>query len=175
MMQVAISRRIVWLMVAVTGLVLAAWPAIAQQKAAEPPKQEEVPFWAVGRPKSGPGAQMAPVPAFPIPPSADKLPLAKIKVPAGFKVEVYASNIFDARGLRQGDKGTIFVSSLFNAGKIYAVVDKGGKREVKTLAEKLMLPNGIEFHKGSLYVATPKAITRYDGIEDKLDNPPPPV
>ena len=35
-----------------------------------------------------------------------------------------------------------------------------------------MLPNGIEFHKGSLYVATPKAITRYDDIEDKLDNPP---
>jgi glucose/arabinose dehydrogenase len=46
---------------------------------------------------------------------------------------------------------------------------------VKTLAEKLMLPNGIEFHKGALYVATPKAITRYDGIEDKLDNPPAPV
>ena len=45
------------------------------------------------------------------------------------------------------------MSSLFVAGKIYAVVDKGGKREVKTLAEKLFLPNGIEFHKGSLYVA----------------------
>jgi len=54
-------------------------------------------------------------------------------------------------------------------------VDKNGKREVKVIAEKLMLPNGIEFHKGSLYVATPKAITRYDGIEDKLDNPPAPV
>ena len=65
----------------------------------------------------------------------------------------------------------MFVSSLFVAGKIYAVVDKGGKREVKTLAEKLMLPNGIEFHKGALYVATPKAITRYDDIEEKLDSP----
>jgi glucose/arabinose dehydrogenase len=54
-------------------------------------------------------------------------------------------------------------------------VDRGGTREVKTIAEKLELPNGIEFHKGSLYVATPKAITRYDGIEDKLDNPPTPV
>ncbi len=32
-------------------------------------------------------------------------------------------------------------------------------------------PNGIEFHKGSLYVATPKAITRYDDIENKLDSP----
>ena len=38
-----------------------------------------------------------------------------------------------------------------------------------------MLPNGIEFHKGSLYVATPKDITRYDNIEDKLDKPGEPV
>ena len=172
------TRRIAWLIVAVTGLALVAWPAIAQQTTtppAEPPKQEEVPFWAIGRPKAGPGAQMAPVPAFPIPTPADKLPLAKMKVPPGFKVELFAADVFDARGLRQGDKGTVFVSSLFGAGKIYALVDKGGKREVKVIAEKLMLPNGIEFHKGSLYVATPKDITRYDDIEAKLDNPPAPV
>jgi glucose/arabinose dehydrogenase len=162
-------------------LLLPAWPAFAQQPtpatpapAAEPPK-EEVPFWAVGRPKSGPGAAMAPVPALPIPTPAEKLPIAKMKVPAGFKVEVYASNILDARGLRQGDKGTVFVSSLFVAGKLYAIVDKGGKREVKTLAEKLFLPNGIEFHKGALYLATPKAITRYDDIEANLDKLPTPV
>jgi glucose/arabinose dehydrogenase len=115
--------------------------------------------------------KMAPVPAFPIPTAADKLPLSKIKLPPGFKAEVWASGILDARGMRQGDKGTVFVSSLFVAGKIYAVTDKGGQREVKTIAEKLFLPNGIEFHKGSLYVATPKDITRYDNIEDKLDNP----
>jgi glucose/arabinose dehydrogenase len=118
---------------------------------------------------------MAPVPAFPIPTPADKLPIAKMKVPPGFKVEVFASEVLDARGLRQGDKGTVFVSSLFVGSKIYAIVDKGGKREVKTLLDKLMLPNGIEFHKGALYVATPKAVTRYDAIEDRLDNPPSPV
>jgi glucose/arabinose dehydrogenase len=156
------------LSVALVALALVPPPAAAQQK-------EEEPFWAVGRPKSGPGAGMAPVPAFPIPTPADKLPIAKMKVPPGFKVEVYASDILDARGLRQGDKGTVFVSSLFVAGKIYAIVTRGGKREVKTLAEKLMLPNGIEFHKGALYVATPKEVTRYDGIEDTLDNLPTPV
>jgi glucose/arabinose dehydrogenase len=143
--------------------------------AADPPKEEEVPFWAVGKPKAEAGAKMAPVPSFPIPTAVDQLPLKKLKVPPGFKVEVWASNILDARGLRQGDKGTVFVSSLFVAGKIYAVVDKGGQREVKTIAEKLFLPNGIEFVKGSLYVATPKDITRYDNIEDKLDDPGAPV
>ncbi|OYV01600.1 MAG: sorbosone dehydrogenase [Burkholderiales bacterium PBB5] len=101
--------------------------------------------------------------------------VAKIKLPPGFKAEVWASGILDARGLRQGDKGTVFVSSLFVAGKVYAVVDKGGQREVKTIAEKLFLPNGIEFHNGSLFVATPKDITRYDNIESRLDSPPAPV
>lgn len=150
-------------------------PAPAKPAPAKPAAEEE-PFWAIGRPKTNADAmKMAPVPAFPIPTAADKLPIKKIKLPPGFKVEVWASNILDARGMRQGDKGTVFVSSLFVAGKIYAVVDKGGKREVKTIAEKLFLPNGIEFHKGSLYVATPKDITRYDDIEAKLDSPPKPV
>src|SRR5262245_5145924 len=178
MTRASMTRRILWLILGVSGLALGVWPAIAQQTTtppASPPKQEEEPFWAIGRPKSGPGAAMAPVPAFPIPTPADKLPIAKMKLPPGFKVEIYAAEVFDARGLRQGDKGTVFVSSLFGAGKIYALVDKGGKREVKGIAEKLMLPNGIEFHKGSLYVATPKAITRYDNIEDRLDNPPAPA
>jgi glucose/arabinose dehydrogenase len=152
------------------GFLVAALPAAAQQK-------EEEPFWAVGRPKSNADAmKMAPVPAHPIPTAADKLPVKKFKLPPGFKIEVWQDGILDARGMRLGDKGTVFVSSLFVAGKIYAVTTtKGGKHEVKTIAEKLFLPNGIEFHKGSLYVATPKDLTRYDKIEDNLDNPPKPV
>ncbi len=159
-----------WRLVATAATLLALCTgAFAQAKA------EEEPFWAKGRPKAGVGSALAPVPAFPLATAADKLPINKIKLPPGFKAEVWASGVLDARGLRQGDKGTVFVSSLFVAGKIYAVTDKGGKREVKTIAEKLFLPNGIEFVKGSLFVATPKDITRYDNIEDRLDNPPAPV
>jgi glucose/arabinose dehydrogenase len=157
--------------IAVTLLSLGA--ALCWAQAQQPPAEE--PFWAKGRPKSDTAMKMAPVPAFPIPTAADKLPVAKMKLPPGFKAEVWASNILDARGLRQGDQGTVFVSSLFVAGKVYAVVDKGGTREIKTIAEKLALPNGIEYHKGSLYVATPKDITRYDNIEASLDKPPTPV
>jgi glucose/arabinose dehydrogenase len=136
-------------------------------------KKEEEPFWAKGRPKGEVTAKMAPVAAPPIPTPEAQLP--KLTVPAGFKVEVYQSGILDARGLRRGDKGTVFVSSLFDAGKIYAITGEKGKRVTKTIAEKLELPNGIEFNKGSLYVATPKQITRYDNIEDNLDKPPAPV
>jgi glucose/arabinose dehydrogenase len=151
-------------------LALAAVSAGAQQ-----PAPAEEPFWAKGRPHRDIAMKMAPVPALPTPTAADKLPLAKFKLPPGFKAEVWATNVLDARGLRQGDAGTVFVSSLFVAGKVYAVVDKGGTREVKTIAEKLALPNGIEYHKGALYVATPKDITRYDNIEANLDKPPAPV
>jgi glucose/arabinose dehydrogenase len=166
-MKVARSRTL--------GVLTAGAMLLALVGGARAQKAEEEPFWAVGRPKAGVGAKLAPVPAFPIATAADKLPVAKIKLPPGFKAEVWASGVLDARGLRQGDQGTVFVSSLFVAGKIYAVTDKGGKREVKTIAEKLFLPNGIEFVKGSLYVATPKDITRYDNIEANLDNPPKPV
>ena len=33
------------------------------------------------------------------------------------------------------------------------------------------MATGIEFHKGSLYLATNTKIMRYDNVEDKLDNP----
>ena len=136
---------------------------------------EDPPFWAIGRPDSETAAKMAPIPGMPVATAADKLPIAKMKVPPGFKVEVWASGVLDARGLRQGDHGTVFVSSLFVASKVYAIVDRNGTRQVKTIAEKLMLPNGIEYYKGALYVATPKEIIRYDDIESHLDDPPKPV
>jgi glucose/arabinose dehydrogenase len=136
---------------------------------------DEEPFWAKGRPHSDAAGKMTPVAAKSIPTPADKLPVGKMKLPPGFKVEVWASNVLDARGLRQGAQGTVFVSSLFVAGKVYAIVDKGGKRELKTIAEKLNLPSGIEFYQGALYVATPKEVIRFDDIEANLDNPPKPV
>lgn len=169
-MKTSISRIKVFSSLCFVSSFLFVLTALAQ----DAPKEEE-PFWAKGRPKSDAAMKMAPVPASPIPTPADKLPINKMKLPPGFKAEVWASNVLDARGLRQGDNGTVFVSSLFAAGKIYAVTDKGGKREVKALADKLFLPNGIEFYKGALYVATPKDITRYDNIEANLDHPPKPV
>ena len=58
------------------------------------------------------------------------------------------------------------------AGNVYAVVDKGGQREVKTIATGLNLPNGVAFKDGTLYIAEISRITKMAGIEDRLDNPP---
>ena len=125
-----LSRR-VW---AAATLAALAAGAFAQQAAEEP-------FWAKGRPKTDTAMKMAPVPAFPIPTAADKLPIAKMKLPPGFKAEVWASDVLDARGLRQGDKGTVFVANR-NLSNVYAIVDAGGKREVKTLLKGQKVPNG---------------------------------
>ncbi len=69
-----------------------------------------------------------------------------------------------------GDKGTVFVSNR-NLSNVYAIIDKDGKREVKTILKGKKVPNGLVFDKGTLYVAERNTITAYDNIEANLDNP----
>jgi glucose/arabinose dehydrogenase len=134
--------------------------------------QDAEPGWAKGRPKTDTALKMAPVPAFPIPTAAADLPTKNFKLPPGFKVETWASGVLDARGLRQGDKGNIFVSSLFVANKVYVLPEEAvnGNREPKTIIDKTEQATGIEFYKGALFFATNKKIVRYDNVEDRLDN-----
>src|SRR5690606_40895089 len=94
-------------------VVAAALLALTSGMAYSQSKPEEEPAWAKGRPRTESAMKMAPVPAFPIPTPAAELPVGKMKVPAGFQVEVWADGVLDARALREGDKGTVFVSSLF--------------------------------------------------------------
>ena len=90
---------------------------------------------------------LAPIPQPPAPKAAGEIPVDKIKVPPGFKVSLWAHGLNNARVMTWGDKGTLFVSSR-TAGNVYAVVDKGGQREVKTIAKGLNLPNGVAFRDG---------------------------
>ena len=136
-----------------------------------PPPAAE-PGWAKGRPKTEQAMKMAPVPAFPMPTAADQLPTKKFKLPPGFKVETWASGVLDARELRQGDKGNIFVSTLFVGNKVYVHSREGRQREPKVIIDKM--PTGrpaSSSTRARLYFATNKKIVRYDNVEDKLDNP----
>jgi glucose/arabinose dehydrogenase len=146
-------------------------PVFAQQPGAQalPPGSP-----LIGRPTAEGAQKLAPVAALPIPVAADKLPVDKLKAPKGFKVEVYASGIPNARSLRLGDKGTVFVGNRV-LDKVYAIVDKDGKREVKVIASGLHRPNGLAFHNGTLYIAELSKISKIDNIEDHLDNPPKPT
>jgi glucose/arabinose dehydrogenase len=127
-----------------------------------------------GRPETEGAARLAPITPPPLPTSADRLPVAKLKVPPGFKVEVFASGVPNARSIRIGDKGTVFVGARL-VDKVHAIVEQGGRRQVKVVASGLHRPNGLAFHKGALYVAELSKVWRYDGIEDALDSPQKPT
>jgi len=82
--------------------------------------------------KSNPAASkqdgnLKPHPTPPIAPSADKLPLDKIKLPSGFKVELWSSGHAGGRTMVMGDKGTMFMGTRV-IGRVYAITDNGGKR-----------------------------------------------
>ncbi|MEE8584751.1 MAG: PQQ-dependent sugar dehydrogenase [Acidobacteriota bacterium] len=109
--------------------------------------------------------------------AASDLPLEKIQLKPGFQIDIFADNLVNARSLALGAKGTVFVSTR-TKGKVYAVVDEDGDHRADktyTLAEGLFMPNGVAFRNGSLYLAEVNRVLRYDGIEDRLDNPPDPV
>jgi glucose/arabinose dehydrogenase len=103
--------------------------------------------------------------------------LDKIKLPPGFSIAIYASNIPNARQMALGTNGTLFVGSR-EAGNVYAVVDRDKDNradEIIKIAEGLNMPSGVTFRNGSLYVAEVWRVTRYDNIESQLKGPPKPV
>src|SRR6516225_4245772 len=139
------------------------------QQAVEPP-----PPWKQGQPASIADSKLAPVFPPPLPTAADKLPLDKLKVKAGFKIEVYAAGVPNARTLRQGDKGTVFVSSRLQD-KVHAIVEKNGKREVKITAHGLHGPHRTALQKGTPYRPERRQISNLQQARGHLDKRPKPT
>jgi glucose/arabinose dehydrogenase len=128
-----------------------------------------------GRPAGNEAAaKLAPIAAPAQPAARDQLPLDKLKLPPGFRIEVYASGIANARSLRVGKRGTVFVGSA-RTDKVHAIVDDEGRRRVKVLASGLHRPNGLAFHDGTLFIAEVSKISKIDNVEEKLDDPPTPT
>jgi glucose/arabinose dehydrogenase len=152
--------------------------AFAQQPAPAPAAPTTPPgFSALDKSKptaSGQDTNLRPHATPPTVTALDKLPVDKLKLPAGFKAEVWSHGHPGARTMVAGPKGTIFMGTR-QLGRVYALVDKDGKREVKTLLQGLTQPNGLVVKDGALYVFAINKVYRYDNIEDKLDNPGQPV
>jgi len=106
-----------------------------------------------------------------------RLPLELIQLPDGFKIEVYAQNIENARAMSLSPQGTLFVGSR-SAGNVYAVVDtnKDFKAdEVFVIAQGLKMPVGVAFRDGDLYVAEVHRVIKFVDIERNLSHPGDPV
>ena len=126
----------------------------------------------LSRSKQDPNLKGIPAPLTPTP--VEKLPLETIKLPPGFSAEVWAHGIPGARTIIQGPKGTYFIATRA-IGRVYAVVDQDGRREVRTIIQGLTQPNGLAIIDGALYVFAINKVLRYDAIEDRLANMPQPV
>jgi glucose/arabinose dehydrogenase len=102
-----------------------------------------------------------------------ELQLEKIKLPAGFQIEVFAE-VENARSLAQSPAGIIYVGTR-DKDKVYAIQDTNGdfKADKKwVIASGLKSPNGVAFKDGDLYVAEISRIIKFPKIESNLDNPP---
>ncbi len=106
-----------------------------------------------------------------------KVDLGQLRLPPGFHIDLYAEGVDNARQMARGEGGTLFVGSR-RKGQVYAVSDEDGDQRaerVRIVARDLNMPSGVAFRDGSLYVAAVSRILRYDAIEQRLDDPPPPV
>ena len=82
---------------------------------------------------------------------------ASLKLPAGFKVEEFATGFARPRFLLEGRAGEILVSDTIANGFVYLVKDG----EKKPLLSGLDRPYGLAWWKDYLYVGEPTSIKRY--------------
>lgn len=109
----------------------------------------------------------------PVAKEVSSLPLDKLKLPAGFEVSLFATDITGARSMCLSPNNTLFVGSK-DQDKVYALRDEDGD----FVAEKKYviysggnMPNGVAFKDGHLYVAEVNRILRFKDIETHLDKP----
>jgi glucose/arabinose dehydrogenase len=122
------------------------------------------PAWKQGMPAAMANSTLAPLAGkLTVTPAAD-IPIDKIKLPPGFKAEIWATGLPGGRAMARGDDGKIYVGTR-GLGRVYEVSDNGSQRSVRTVIDKLNQPAGVAFRQGSLYVMAIDKVLRFDGIE----------
>jgi len=102
---------------------------------------------------------------------ADQNPLADIRLPPGFSIDVYAE-VPNARSLALGADGTVFVANR-RGDSVYAIIpNDDNQREVIELLRGLSTPNGIAYFNGDLFVAETARVLRYRDVTSRLRNMP---
>ena len=99
--------------------------------------------------------------------------LEKIQLPEGFSIEVWATDVPNARSMALSESGIVFVGNRQEK-NVYALVDENGDGKADSkyiLANNLRMPNGVAIKDGDLYVAEVSRILRFKDIEKNLENP----
>jgi glucose/arabinose dehydrogenase len=150
--------RAVSIAVGMTMGAAGAWAQAAPAAPAPPPA------WKQGIPPSMASSPLAPLAGKMTATPASEIPIDRIKLPPGFKAEIWATGLPGGRAMALGDEGKIYVGTR-GIGRVYEVTDTGGARTVRTVVDKLNQPAGVAFRNGALYVMAINRVLRFDGIE----------
>jgi len=86
---------------------------------------------------------------------------AKLKLPAGFQMDVYAEGFNVPRFMLLGPNNEVLISDAAQNGAGGVYIMPGPGKEKKKLIEGLSRPYGLALNGGYLYVGEPESIKRY--------------
>ncbi len=96
---------------------------------------------------------------------------ADISLPAGFKIEEFATGIIRPRSLALGSDGTVYVGTYFFTkgvtSPVYALRDLDGDYRVDrvwSLRNAMGTPNGVDYHGGDLFIVDEHRVLRVPDI-----------
>ena len=146
--------------------------ACAQNRPAAPvsvspvaqPLPSNVPAWQQGRAADQSASPLAPHAGRMTAVPASEIPVNRLRVPPGFRVELWASGMPGIRAMTRTDSGRIYAGTR-GIGRVYEITDSGGTRTSRVLVDRLNQPAGVAYGNGSLYVMAIDKVLRYDGID----------
>jgi len=144
--------------IALCGALIAVGLSQAIAQTAPPP-----PAWQQGRGTDQAASPLAPVAGKLTATPVSELPIDKLKLPAGFKAEVWSHGTPGVRAMARSDSGKVYVGTR-GLGRVYEITDNGKERTSRIVVDKLNQP-AVAFHKGALYVMAIDKVLRFDGIE----------
>lgn len=135
-----------------------AMPVQSQDKPKPPPA------WQQGKGPAQAESKLAPHAGKMTETPASEIPIDKLKLPKGFKAEIWATGLPGGRAMALSDDGKKVYVGTRGIGRVYEVTDAGDKRTVRTVVDKLTQPSGVAYNGGALYVFAIDKVLKFDGI-----------
>jgi len=91
-------------------------------------------------------------------------------MPKNFKIDIFASDVKEARSMARSPAGILYVSTR-TLGSVHAVFDFNGDFKadrVIEIAKGKFMPNGIAYRDGSLYLSEVNKLWRYKDIDSRM-------
>ena len=136
--------------------------AVEVSAAANPDVPQGTPMWKQGMRNLEEKIALAPHAGKLVQTPATEIAIDQLRLPPGFKLEIWASGLPGARMMTRAPNGNVYVGTR-GIGRVYEV--NGETRKSRIVVDKLTQPNGVIFHDGSLYVMAIDKFLRFDGIE----------